>query len=124
MATILIVDDDPDLRDTTSLRLELAGHATVTVSNAADAHHAAGQQHFDVAVLDIQMPGTDGLQLLRGLRENEPTRTLPVIFYTAHATSATAAEAIRLSDAFLTKGQPLSRLLSTINSLLAPRTDQ
>ena len=122
MATILIVDDDPNIRDTTSLRLELAGHDVVTVGSAAEALDAARRQRFDMAVLDIQMPGTDGLQLLRDLRGHEPTRTLPVAFYTAHATEAVAAEAIRLADAYLTKGQPLSRLLSTVDSLSMSRS--
>ena len=121
MAHVLLVDDDPNIRDTTSLRLELAGHDVVTVASAAEALAAAGHQRFDAAILDIQMPGTDGLQLLRELRDHERTRDLPVVFYTAHATEAVAEEAIRLADAFLTKGQPLSRLLATINTLVGSR---
>jgi CheY-like chemotaxis protein len=121
MARVLLVDDDPNIRATTSLRLELDGHDVVTVGSAAEALAAAGRQRFDVAVLDIQMPVTDGLQLLRELRGQERTRTLPVVFYTAYVTEAVAEQAVRLADAYLTKGQPLSRLLSTINSLAGSR---
>lgn len=122
MAQVLLVDDDPNLRDTTSLRLELDGHDVVSVGSAAEALAAAGRQGFDVAVLDIQMPVTGGLELLRELRDHERTRSLPVVFYTAYATESVAEEAIRLADAYLTKGQPLSRLLATVNSLVGPTT--
>jgi CheY-like chemotaxis protein len=117
MARVLLVDDDEDIRDTTAMRLRMLGHDVVAVTDAPAAR-AAGKQ-FDVAVVDIQMPGTDGITLLHQLRAEPGTARLPVIFYTAHWSAAAAAEAAPLADVYLTKSQPMSRLVQAIDELAA-----
>ena len=117
MARVLLVDDDPDIRDTTALRLQVGGHEVVAVPDADSALSETHQGRFDVAVLDIHLPDTDGLALLRHMRADQATRDLPVIFYTAHWSAAVAEQGCALADAYLTKGQSLSRLLDTITEL-------
>ncbi|MEU4160037.1 response regulator [Actinoplanes sp. NPDC026670] len=115
MARVLIVDDDEDIRDTTALRLRMLGHDVVAVDDAATARDAGAR--FDVAVVDIHMPGTDGITLLHQLRAQPGTAGLPIIFYTAHWSASVAAEAAPLADVYLTKNQPMSRLVQAIDEL-------
>ncbi|HEU5107176.1 MAG TPA: response regulator [Micromonosporaceae bacterium] len=118
MARVLLVEDNDDIHDLTALRLELNGHDVVAVADAGAARVASSEQAFDVAVLDICRPDTDGLALLRQMRAAPTTAHLPVVFYTAHSTAEIAAKASSLAEAYLTRGQPVSRLLDTIAAVL------
>src|SRR5512147_874351 len=68
-ATILIVDDEPGLRDVLEEYLVAQGYAALTAENAAAARLIAAEQQLDAALVDITMPGEDGLSLARHLRE-------------------------------------------------------
>jgi two-component system response regulator PhoP len=117
MARVLLVDDEACFRETTGLRLELGGHEVVAVADAGAALAEAAREHFDVAVLDLALPGVGGLDLLRLLRAGDATRELPVVCYTAQPGAQVAAEALALADAYLAKGQPMGQLLATVNEL-------
>ena len=118
MARVLLVDDDPEIREMTAIRLQIDGHHVITVSSAAEALDAAAEQpRFDVAVLDLHMSDAGGTAMLGLLRAHEATAAMPVVFYTANAVTSTAEHGLFLIDASLTEGQPLSRLLATISSL-------
>ena len=67
---LLIVDDDDRIRDLLRQYLTRQGHAVTTASNAAAARKLFQTFSFDLAVLDIMMPGEDGLSLLKALRED------------------------------------------------------
>lgn len=120
MAHVLLVDDDDDIRDNTTLRLQMHGYDVTAVADAHAARTAAAGHTFDVAILDIDLPDTDGITLLRQLRAQARTATLPVLVYTAHWSAAVAAEATPLADAYLTKSQSLTRLVQTIDELTNP----
>jgi len=121
MGSILIVDDEKNIRETLAMCIHSLGH---TVETAADAETALGdieRQDFDLVMSDVRMEGLGGLGLLRRLRKRP--RNTAVVLMTAHATGAQTAEAMQLGAyAFLTK--PLSpqdvRLL--INRVLNVRT--
>jgi DNA-binding response OmpR family regulator len=68
-ATILIVDDEPDVREVLEEYFAAHGYATIGAANAADAKASAAQHPVDLALVDINMPGEDGLSLARHLRE-------------------------------------------------------
>lgn len=94
MKTILIADDDNAVRRTLELHLGEEGYI---VRTAADGHDAiAKAQHHDVnlMLLDLRLPGLDGFEVLRTIKERRPA--LPVIMITAYDDMATAIEAIRL----------------------------
>ena len=118
MARVLLVEDNDDIRDTTALRLELNGHDVVAVADAGAARVVSSEQAFDVAVLDIQLPDTDGIALLRQMRTAPTTAHLPVVFYTAHSSAEVAARVAPLAEAYLPKGPSLNRLLDTITAVL------
>jgi len=90
---VLIVDDEPGVRE--SLRMVLkTDYETTAVGSAAEALHSLGQSPVDVVLLDIIMPGVDGMQLLEDLRSRYPQ--LPVIMLTATKTLKTAVHAMKL----------------------------
>ena len=66
--TILIADDDPEIRETLRCLLECAGYVTVEASDGAEALAAVRGMQFDLLITDVQMPELDGLELLEALR--------------------------------------------------------
>jgi CheY-like chemotaxis protein len=98
MASILIVDDSPEVRIALTATLEDAGHTISEASDGRDAVEQAALIQPDAIVLDINMPDMDGITALRGLRSDPLTRDVPVIMLTAvadmdHAPAAIAAGA-------------------------------
>jgi CheY-like chemotaxis protein len=82
----LIVDDDADIREVARLSLELVGGWAVSVADCGtEAIEQARTLALDVILLDVMMPGTDGVATLRSLANDPATRDIPVIFLTAKA---------------------------------------
>lgn len=77
---ILIADDESIIRMGLKSMLESMGHQVIAAGNGREAIRLAGSQHPDLAILDIRMPYTDGLQAARELAKNRP---LPILFLTA-----------------------------------------
>ncbi|WP_249998702.1 response regulator transcription factor [Actinoplanes sp. M2I2] len=84
-ATVLIAEDDDDVRDLVALRLAAAGYKTVTVTNGNAALTAASLEHPDLIVLDIDMPGLDGLTVCQQIRSLARTSSLPVLILSARS---------------------------------------
>ena len=83
MATVLIVDDDPDTRALVHVVLTHAGHAVLEAGDARDALAGAAADRPDLILLDLSMPGTSGTEFLRALRADPCTRESAVALYTA-----------------------------------------
>jgi DNA-binding response OmpR family regulator len=81
--TILVADDDPDIRSLVVLRLERSGYRVLRASDGREALDIALREHPDLAVLDITMPKLDGMEVTRNLRAHDETRAIPVILLTA-----------------------------------------
>jgi CheY-like chemotaxis protein len=82
--TILLVDDDPDIRRIASLSLERIGGFRVVLATGADeALELAARQRPDLVLLDVSMPGMDGPSTLQALRELPGMPGVPVVFFTA-----------------------------------------
>jgi len=105
-ARILVVDDEPAIRDTMRMILEYDGHEVLTAGSGPEALSIAERESPDLAFLDIKMPGIDGLEVLSRLRGTN--ETLPVVIVSAHGTASTALEAGRLG-AFRFIEKPLSK---------------
>jgi two-component system C4-dicarboxylate transport response regulator DctD len=117
---VLLIDDDPHLRQALSQTLDLAG---LKVSSLADAHGVAARIERDwpgVVVSDIRMPGIDGLQLLQQLQEQDPE--LPVLLITGHGDVPLAVQAMRAGAYdFLEKPFASDDLLDSVRRALAVR---
>ena len=93
MAEILVVDDDQSIATAFERFLKHEGHDCAVASNAEEAMRLVGERDPDLVVMDIRMPGVDGLQALQQLRSRFPD--LYVVMMTAYGTSQTSIDAIR-----------------------------
>jgi NtrC-family two-component system response regulator AlgB len=91
--TILIVDDEDNIRKTLTYCLETEGHRVVAVGNAADALAAVRRRSFDLALVDLRLGQADGMDLIPVFRSDSPWTKVVVI--TAYASIETAVEAMR-----------------------------
>ena len=119
MANILVVDDEHGIRDLLSEILNDEGHTVELAENAAQARAARQQSRPDLVLLDIWMPDTDGVTLLKEWR-GTGLLTMPVIMMSGHATIDTAVEATRIgAQSFLEKPITLQKLLKAVDQALA-----
>ena len=96
MATILVADDRAENRLLVATILRAYGHVVVEAVDGDDALRSIVRDHPDLIVLDIAMPGTDGIALLRDLRRSD--RTTPVLLYTASDPDLAMRELMALYD--------------------------
>ena len=83
-ATILVVDDDPCIRELLSLHLTNAGYDVRVAEDAIVAGHLLLKQLPDLVLLDVDMPHMDGFQLMEALKADQTVRHVPVLFLTAN----------------------------------------
>lgn len=116
---ILVVDDEAKLLRAVAVDLRAEGYDVTTARSGAEALTLVAQSLPDLIVSDIRMPGIDGYQLARRLRENARTAIIPVIFLTAKDTSADRIEGFRSGvDAYITKPFEPDELLVVIAGIL------
>lgn len=119
MANILVVDDELGIRDLLSEILNDEGHHVDLAENAAQARAARALARPDLVLLDIWMPDTDGVTLLKEW-SSSGLLTMPVIMMSGHATIDTAVEATKIGAiAFLEKPITLQKLLKAVEQGLA-----
>ncbi len=117
-ASILVVDDDPDMLRLLSMRLGAAGYRVIAVSSAESALNELEVAHPQLVLSDVRLPGKDGLALFDTVRARHPS--LPVILLTAHGTIPDAVEATsRGVFSYLTKPFDGRELLEKIAQALA-----
>src|SRR5512137_333325 len=117
-ARILVVDDENDIRELVREILSEEGYTVETAGNAAEARAACALQAPDLVLLDIWMPDTDGISLLREWQQSQAI-TSPVVMMSGHGTVDTAVEATRLGAVdYVEKPLSLAKLLRTVQSAL------
>ena len=122
MATILVVDDEMGIRELLSEILSDEGHAVEVAENAQYAREYRLRQTPDLVLLDIWMPDTDGVTLLKEWAA-QGLLTMPVIMMSGHATIDTAVEATKIGALnFLEKPIALQKLLKAVEQGLARGT--
>ncbi len=115
---ILVVDDEADIRNLISEILAEEGYDVATAANAAEARESVTDRSPDLVLLDIWMPDTDGISLLREWQEGHRV-TCPVVMLSGHGTVETAVETTRLGAAdFVEKPVSLNKLLRTVENAL------
>ncbi len=122
-ATILLVDDEPSVRESVQAYLEYSGDLTVKVaSNATDAWGELGKTIPDVIISDIMMPEVDGYQFLEKLRNDPRFQGIPVIFLTARGMTSDRIQGYNAGcDAYLPKPFDPEELEAIVKNLLERR---
>ena len=118
MASILVVDDEMGIRELLNEILTDEGHTVYAAESAIQARNIREQMRPDLVLLDIWMPDTDGITLLKEWSKTGQL-TMPVVMMSGHATIDTAVEATRIGALnFLEKPIALQKLLKTVNKAL------
>jgi DNA-binding NtrC family response regulator len=121
MARILIIDDDKVFRSVLAETLRDLGHVPIEAPNGQTGIERLEREPADAVFLDLKMPGTDGLEVLRRLRGDSRTAALPVVMLTAFASSSNTIEAMKLG-AFEHLTKPLRRreIEALLGRMLSP----
>lgn len=120
MARVLVVDDDPDVRQLVEMKLRLDGIETLTAANGQEALDMLAEHDVDLVVLDLMMPVMDGIETCKRIRADESRSELPVIMLTANS-QATDIQTGLLTGATDYVVKPFSprELLSRVRGSLA-----
>jgi DNA-binding NtrC family response regulator len=117
---ILLVDDEVKFLKAVADRLSIKGFDITTASSGDEAIDAANQGGFDVAVVDLQMPGTDGAQVLEILKQNH--KFIEIIILTGHATVDSAVECTKLGAfKYLEKPYDFDKLVEALKEAYQAR---
>jgi DNA-binding response OmpR family regulator len=117
---ILAVDDDPTALAALRQILTQKGYEVTTATNGEEALSLAAAQDFDLALLDVAMPGLTGYDVCRRIRSAERTKDLPVVFLTARGTVSDMKEGqVAGSDLYLVKPVMAARLLAMVGMFLS-----
>ena len=117
---ILVADDDEDILTLVAVRLELAGYEVIKARSGDEALRMALDHSPDLAVLDVMMPGLDGYEVTRELRQRESTSVTPIILLTARAQESDVARGLAAgADDYVKKPFDAGDLRTRVRRLLA-----
>jgi len=121
--TVLVADDDEDILELVSFRLERAGYEVVTAHDGTAALAAAQEHHPDLAVLDVMMPGLNGYEVTQRLRADDATRDIPVILLTARVQEADVNRGFEAgADDYLRKPFSPQELRARVQAVIVRRS--
>lgn len=116
---ILIVEDDEDIAELVALSLERRGWRTTAVHNGAEGLEKIRTLRPDLVILDIMLPGMDGLSIFRAMKESSLTDSIPALFLTARAQLDDRLEGLKLgADDYITKPFSPRELVLRVNNIL------
>jgi DNA-binding NtrC family response regulator len=111
---VLIVDDEKDFVEMLSLRLNEMGETVMAVYNGQDCLDTLGENEIDVVVLDIKMPGMDGIEVLQEIKRRFPI--IEVVMLTGHGSAESAVEGMKLGAFdYLLKPADIDNLTDKVN---------
>ncbi|MEV4145680.1 response regulator transcription factor [Amycolatopsis sp. NPDC049691] len=117
MTRLLVVDDEPTVRELLSAALRFAGFRVTSAATATEAVAAATEEPPDLVLLDVMLPDLDGFEVVRRLREQH--RPVPVLFLTARDGQADKVTGLSLgADDYVTKPFDLAELIARIRAIL------
>jgi len=117
--TILIIEDDTDIQELVQYNLERQGYKVIAAADGETGFKLALQTNPDLVLLDIMLPGIDGLSVCRRLRENNDTRHLPIIMLTARGEESDVVVGLELgADDYVTKPFSPKELIARVRAML------
>src|SRR3990172_984534 len=117
--TILVVDDEQDILDLVVYNLEQEGYKTISADDGEEAIEKAVAASPDLIILDIMLPGKDGLEVLREIRKHPNAQNIPVIFLTAKDSEFDEVLGLELgADDYIVKPISMRKLLARVKNAL------
>lgn len=101
--TVLVVDDDPVIVELLRVNFELEGWTVQSALDGEGGMAIANEERPDVIVLDVMMPGTDGLTVARRLRSGSSTSDIPIILLSAKAQAVDVQAGLEVAEEYVTK---------------------
>lgn len=121
---VLLAEDEPNIVESLTFILERSGFAVATTTNGRQALEVAQSDTPDILILDVMLPELDGYEVLRRLRADARTKTLPVLMVTAKGQREDRETAMRCgADMFITKPFVNSELIAAVEKLAVGRPD-
>lgn len=120
---ILVIDDDPTIRNTVEAALKLEGYIIETAETGKEAIEKSKENFYNLALIDIRLPDLEGTQLLKKLKERTP-KTRKIII-TGYPTMPNAVEAVnKNADAYLIKPVEMEKILETVKDQLKKQEEE
>lgn len=117
--TILVVEDEEDIQELITYNLTKEGYRVVAVGSGEDAVEATAEKPPDLILLDLMLPGTDGLEVCRMLKGDTATRDIPIIMVTAKGEEADVVVGLELgADDYVTKPFSPKVLVARVRAVL------
>src|SRR4030095_4899452 len=118
-ARVLVVEDERNIRDLVCLHLGLEGYECVPIGDGKEAMALASEKPFDLIVLDLMLPGVDGVTITRALRRHGPNRDAPILMLTARREESDKVMGLDSgADDYLTKPFGVRELVARAAALL------
>jgi two-component system phosphate regulon response regulator PhoB len=119
MSTILVVDDEPDIREVIRFALEGADFRVIEAGHADDARRLLSIDHPDLVLLDWMLPGRSGLELAQQLKQNPKTRALPIIMVSARGAEEDRIRGLDTgADDYIAKPFSPREMIARVNAVL------
>ena len=120
LRSALVADDDPDVRELVTFKLEQAGFQVRAVADGVHALEAIADERPSIALIDVMMPGLSGIDVVRELRRDPATRSLPIVLLTAKAQEHDVEAGFATgADDYVAKPFSPRELLSRVTALMA-----
>jgi two-component system OmpR family response regulator/two-component system alkaline phosphatase synthesis response regulator PhoP len=121
-ARVLVVEDDPNIRDLVELHLRLEGLHPVSAADGQQGLALARAEPFDLVILDIMLPGLDGVTVCRAIRRDSPNSDVPILMLTARREEADKVLGLESgADDYLTKPFGIREFVARVRALLRRR---
>ncbi|MDY6797989.1 MAG: phosphate regulon transcriptional regulator PhoB [Pseudomonadota bacterium] len=121
--TVLIVDDEPSIREMIAVALEMADYNYLEAADAREAHALVVDKQPDLILLDWMLPGTSGVELARRLKKDETTAEIPIIMLTAKVEEDNKIQGLEVgADDYITKPFSPRELVARLKAVLRRTT--
>ena len=117
--TVLVCDDDPVIVNLLQVNFEIEGYDVIPATGGEAGLAQARSARPDVIVLDVMMPGVDGLEVARRLRADDETRRIPILMLSAKAQGSDIEAGLAVADDYVTKPFEPLELLERVEAILA-----
>ncbi|MBV9660297.1 MAG: response regulator [Acidimicrobiales bacterium] len=117
--TVLVIDDDPIIVNLLQVNFEIEGYDVLTATDGEAGLTYARTAGPDVVIVDVMMPGMDGMEVARRLRADGQTESIPIVMLSAKAQAADIQAGLAVADDYLTKPFEPLELLERVEAVLA-----